>query len=201
MSGEVVGETKQPAIEITDEYEEAITLFRAKRNLLITGPAGTGKSTLVGELIRIATKDRDTEALEQRLMNQTKEELACPIAFARVMSEMSRSSGEEFMMLCAPTGTASLQLPNGRTLHGAMKIPVGTYPNHKDLEKYYLKLWSSNATDGKRSKNKLKPKPKPKSFFSASGGGSSSGGSGGGGGGADPSQTINLSALFCDLEK
>lgn len=106
MNEDEFEEMANPSTEIitfTDEHKKALDLFEQNQNLLITGPAGTGKTTLLKEIIK---------RCENRTILQT-----------------------------GPTGVSALQLPNGKTLHSAVKIPVGVYPPQKDIESYYLRLW------------------------------------------------------------
>ena len=95
-----------PKIEFTHEHQHALAMVDAGRNILITGPAGTGKTTLLKEIIR--------------------------------------RCGIENMMLTGPTGVSALQLPNGKTLHSALKIPVGSFPSKDEITKYYQKLYEKN---------------------------------------------------------
>jgi len=98
-------ETKTP-LEVTNEHQLALDLFDKGQNIFITGPAGTGKSTLLKKIIE--------------------------------------KCGDDALLQTGPTGVSALQLPNGKTLHSALKLPVGTFPPKEDLEKYYLKLWQKN---------------------------------------------------------
>jgi hypothetical protein len=95
-----------PTIEFTREHQHALTMVDAGRNILITGPAGTGKTTLLKEIMR--------------------------------------RCGIENMMLTGPTGVSALQLQNGKTLHSALKIPVGSFPSKDEITKYYQKLYEKN---------------------------------------------------------
>lgn len=98
-------------IKLTSEHLKALDLFESKANLLITGAAGTGKTTLLSEIInRLQPSD---------------------------------------ILQCAPTGTASLHLPNGYTLHSAFKIPVGTFPKLNDIKNYYSRLRNKHMTKPK----------------------------------------------------
>ena len=95
-----------PKIEFTHEHQHALSMVDAGRNILITGPAGTGKTTLLKEIIR--------------------------------------RCGIENMLLTGPTGVSALQLQNGKTLHSALKIPVGSFPSKEEITKYYQKLFEKN---------------------------------------------------------
>lgn len=92
-----------PSIELTDEHEKVLKLINTGRNVLISGPAGCGKTTLTKEILRRAKKGT--------------------------------------ILQTASTGVAVLNLPNGRTLHSALKILVGSYDKAR-IEAYYLNQWT-----------------------------------------------------------
>ena len=48
------------------------------------------------------------------------------------------------VLQCGPTGVSALQLPNGNTLHSALKLPVGDFPSKEQLTSYYEKLLNRN---------------------------------------------------------
>jgi hypothetical protein len=45
-------------------------------------------------------------------------------------------------IITGTTGVSALQLLNGKTLHSALRIPVGTFPSPKKLEAHYWGLWN-----------------------------------------------------------
>lgn len=91
-------------IVITPEAQRALDLFEEGKNILLTGEAGTGKTTIT----RIIIEKRS-----------------------------------EYILQCGTTGVSALLLPNGRTIHSALKIPVGSFPDTRELRRYYLKLYHS----------------------------------------------------------